>query len=148
MRRSLGRNGEMKDVQSDTGRWRSFAATAALACALLVATGLDAGAQKATEIYIPIGMSPGISGIRSEIGEIVSFDAETRILTLRNDDGEHTATLTDDTYIWLDRSARDERNVEGTVEAFEPGRRCEVKYVYDGTTRLGEAEWIKVEPEP
>lgn len=111
----------------------------------VVLTGLGAHAQKTTEIYIPIGMSPGISGTYSVIGEVVSYDADTRTLTIRDDSGEHTATVTDETGIWLDRSGSGNPNIVGTVAAFEPGSRCEIKYVYDGTTRLVAAEWIKIE---
>lgn len=123
---------------------RNTGAAAMLALLFVAAVGI--AGQKATEIYIPIGMSPGISGTFSEIGEIVSYDADNRTLTLHNDGGDHPATLTDETDIWLDRSGSGDRNVVGTADELQPGRRCEVRYVYDGATRLAEAEWIKVEP--
>jgi hypothetical protein len=41
--------------------------------------------QKATEIYIPIGKSPGLSGKYSVIGEIASFNEDSKTLTIRHD---------------------------------------------------------------
>lgn len=117
-----------------------------LALGTIVLAGLGSAAQKATEVFIPIGMSPGVSGISSEIGEVVSYDADTRTLIIRNDSGEHSARLTDDTDVWVDRSRAGESNAVATAVVFGVGSRCEIKYVYEGTTRRDEAEWIKIEP--
>ena len=39
-----------------------------------------AGAQQATERYIPLGRSPGLSGTSTYIGRIASADSRTRTL--------------------------------------------------------------------
>jgi hypothetical protein len=51
---------------------RSRSSRGALLLALLVLP--PAYAQKATEQFIPIGQSPGISGVETRIGEIVASD--------------------------------------------------------------------------
>ena len=100
--------------------------------------------QKSTEVYIPIGKSPGVSGKYSVVGNIGSLDEATHILTVSAEDGEHRARITKDTKIWLDRSEARKTNTAGTPADCRPGRLCEIKYVYDGEDRTDEAEWIKI----
>jgi hypothetical protein len=101
-------------------------------------------AQKSTEIFIPIGKSPGISGKYSVIGYIASFDETTRALTIKVDDVEHAVTITEETEIWLDKSEVQQTNEVGSPADCRQGRLCEMKYVYDGETRTDEAEWLKI----
>ncbi len=111
--------------------------------AALLLGGLSAAsAQQATERYIPIGASPGVSGQDSYIGEIVAVDMSTRTLTVEDEDGVHTMTVTPETRIWLDRSQRRRTALEGSYEDCEVGRRVEVMHKPDEPMV---AEWIKVE---
>lgn len=116
------------------------------ALGLLLTAGLmvPAHGQKATEIFIPIGQSPGVSMKTSVIGTIQSFDAATRIIIVQSPDGEHRATITETTKIWLDNSRLGKTNVAASQSDCTPGRRCEIKYVYDGGARTEMAEWIKL----
>lgn len=100
-------------------------------------------AQQQTEIYIPIGESPGVSGSYSDVGRIVGFDENSRMLTLAHGNGTRPVHITGDTDIWLDRSAARQRNITGGVSDLVPGRRAEVKYT-DATGRQS-AAWVKVE---
>ncbi len=100
--------------------------------------------QKSTEIFIPIGKSPGLSGEYSVIGTIDSFDPVSRVLTIRNESGQHLARVTDDTKIWLDKSGAKKTNVQGSSDDCRKDRLCEIKYVYDGETRTPDAAWIKI----
>ncbi len=100
--------------------------------------------QKATEIFIPIGKSPGVSGKYSVIGTIASFDETTRVLTIKVEDVEHTVTITEETKIWLDKSGIQQTNEIGSPADCRQGRLCEMKYVYDGKTRTDKAEWLKI----
>ena len=100
--------------------------------------------QKSTEIFIPIGKSPGVSGKYSVIGTIASFDETTRVLTIKVEDVEHTVTITEETKIWLDKSGIQQTNEVGSPADCRQGRLCEMKYVYDGETRKDEAEWLKI----
>jgi hypothetical protein len=101
--------------------------------------------QKATEIYIPIGKSPGLSGKYSVIGEIASFNEDSKTLTIRHDGVEYSAKITEETKIWLDKSEIRQTNEVATPADCQAGRLCEIKYVYDGETRTSKAEWIKIQ---
>lgn len=117
---------------------------AVVAVAAVVLWPSSLHAQRTTEIYIPIGQSPGLSGEYSVLGDIVAYDADSRTLTIRGEDGQLTARLTDTTRIWLDRSEELASNEVGSPADLVEGRYCEVKYVYDGDTRTEQTEWIKV----
>ncbi len=99
--------------------------------------------QQQTEIYIPIGESPGLSGTHTDVGQILSFDADSRTLSLAAEGGTRPVRITSDTDIWLDRSGAKLRNVGGGVSDLVSGRRAEVKCM-DPTKRQS-AAWVKVE---
>ena len=115
--------------------------------ALMIATLLLAPgvyAQKATEQYIPIGKSPGISGTYSYIGKIDHVDPQNRTIVVAGPKGKRTIKITDETKIWLDSSEIGKTNGPGSHADCKRGRLCEIKYAYDGETRTEEAEWIKI----
>jgi hypothetical protein len=114
----------------------------AIALAALVTWGADAHGQQATERYIPLGQSPGISGTQSDNGEIAAVNARAGTFTVTGPDGPRTVKVTDRTRIWLDRSQQGATNTVGTVSDLQAGRRVEVRYV-DASTRQN-ADWIKV----
>jgi hypothetical protein len=101
-----------------------------------------AHAQRATERYIPIGKSPGLSGKSTLMGEIRSVDAAAQTLVVGGANGERKARVTERTWIWLDRSGMRETNLAGTFTDLEAGRRVEIKFVGEG---VEDAEWIKIE---
>lgn len=102
-------------------------------------------AQEATEIYIPIGKSPGVSGKASVIGKIEAVNAQARTLKVNAGAASHVAKLASDTRIWLDRTQVKKPNTAGSMQNCQAGLRCEVKYKYRGAQRLEEVEWIKIE---
>ncbi|MFQ5657100.1 MAG: hypothetical protein ACE5G5_06130 [Candidatus Methylomirabilales bacterium] len=111
----------------------------------LVVTGLllwgglpYAHGQKATEMFIPLGQSPGLSGKYSVIGKIEKIDARSRTIAGQS----WSAQVTDRTQIWLDRSELRLTNQTGTFTDLRKGQRVEVKYESEGK---GPAEWIKVQ---
>jgi hypothetical protein len=119
-----------------------------LSFVIIAAAGLlvtPAHAQKATEVLIPIGQSPGVSGILSVIGTIASCDSAGGTVTVATEKEQHTARLTEETKIYLDRSAAKKGGTMGTRSECQKGRRIEVKYVYEGKTRTTTAEWIKIQ---
>jgi hypothetical protein len=125
----------------------SFAVTVMAAVSLLVTS---AQAQRATEVLIPIGQSPGVSGISSAIGTIASCDQSSRTVTISTDKEQHTATLSTETKIYLDRSAASAAKKSGTLGSrsdCQRGRRAEVKFVYEGEARTARVEWIKIQAE-
>ena len=112
---------------------------------LFVVFAAFAHAQRATELYTPIGRSPGLSGTLTVIGTIESFDEERGLLEVRTESGTVTATVTDRCRIYLDRSKLQERNAYGKREDFVEGRRVEILYENRGERTEGPAEWIKIE---
>ena len=102
----------------------------------------DTYGQKATERYIPVGKSPGISGKYTYIGQIERVDSENRTIVVAGPEGNRTITVTDATKIWLDRTQEKLSNQRGGMGDLQPGRRVEVNYVdYEKKER---ADWIKV----
>jgi hypothetical protein len=104
---------------------------------------LHANAQEATERYIPIGQSPGLSRGETYVGECVRYDPEERLLQMSGAAGARSIRITEDTHIWLDRSRVRRTNLAGDADDLVPGRRIEVKYV-DPNDKSA-AEWVKVE---
>lgn len=112
---------------------------------VVVALGstLDAFGQEATEIFIPIGQSPGMSNKLSLIGTLESVDPGKGMVTVSGPSGARTVGITDRTLIWLDRSLQKQPNQKGAISDLQQGRKVEIKL------RKGEpkavAEWIKVQ---
>ena len=100
-----------------------------------------AAAQRSTEQYIPIGQSPGISGVRSYIGAITAVDPERRTFTVQDTTGPRTIKVVEGTRIWRDRSAERLSSEAGDLTDLRVGRRVEVKYRDDARDT---ADWIKV----
>jgi hypothetical protein len=104
---------------------------------------LGAHGQEATEIYIPVGQSPGLSGKSSLMGTLDSVDTGKRMVTVSSPSGARTVAFTERTSIWLDRSLQKQPNRSGAMADLQQGRKVEIKL------RKGEpkpvAEWIKVQ---
>ncbi|HEV8620747.1 MAG TPA: hypothetical protein VGQ79_06955 [Nitrospiraceae bacterium] len=115
---------------------------------VVVALGstLEAAGQQATEMFIPIGQSPGLSNKESVIGTLESVYPGKRMVTISNSSGSQTVGITDRTMIWLDRSEQKQPNQNGGINDLQKGRKIEIK------VRKGEAkavaEWIKVQVGP
>ena len=120
---------------------RRAAMTIGLAICALCA-GMPAGAQRATERYIPIGKSPGVSQANGLIGTIDSVSVVQRTITIEGPGERRTAAITPKTRIWLDRSRLRQSNVNAAFEDLRRGRRVEVKYL-DPDRRI--ADWVKIE---
>jgi hypothetical protein len=103
--------------------------------------------QKATEIFIPVGQSPGLSNRVTVIGTIEGIDAPRRTLAITGPSGTWRATITDRTQIWMDRSKLRLTNQNGTFAYLRKGLLVEVKYEDpEGRSKgQGSAEWIKVQ---
>jgi len=112
---------------------------------MVVALGgaLDAYGQEATEMYIPIGQSPGLSGKGSLIGTLESVDPKTKLVMVSSPSGPRAVAIAERTPIGLDRSLQKQPNRSGVFADLQQGRKVEIKL------RKGEpkpvAEWIKVE---
>jgi hypothetical protein len=107
---------------------------------------LEASGQQATEMFIPIGQSPGLSNKGNVIGTLESVDPGKQMVTISSSSGAQTVGITDRTMIWLDRSELKQPNQNGAINDLQKGRKIEIK------VRKGEAkavaEWIKVQVGP
>ncbi len=114
-----------------------------LGMALALCASSHAHGQKATEQYIPIGESPGVSHKYSSIGAVAAVNPATQTVTIADPAGPRTVRITEKTRIWLDRTKLKETNIPGRFADLQPGRRVEVKYA--DPERRDVAEWVKVE---
>jgi hypothetical protein len=121
---------------------RTIVKGTAILAAMLWAVS-HAHGQKATEQYIPIGQSPGVSQKYSSIGEIADVNAAARTVTIADPGGRRTVRITDKTRIWLDRTKLKQSNLSGSFADLQKGRRVEVKY--EDSARRDVADWVKVE---
>lgn len=120
---------------------RKLRAAVALVAALLAGASA-ADAQRATERFIPLGQSPGVSGKLTVIGTIVAVDAEQRRFYLAGPTDRGSVTLLDSTSIWIDRHELGLGAATGSFEDCQEGRAAEVKYADPDTRQV--AEWIKL----
>jgi hypothetical protein len=120
------------------------AISTAVAAMLLLGAGAAFG-QRLTEMYIPIGQSPGLSGKRTVVGTISATDPKTRRITCAYGSETATMQITDRTRIWLDRSRAKLPSLTGALTDCIVGRRMEARYVNDERKPGGDVEWIKVE---
>ena len=117
---------------------------------LLMATALAAGtvpalAQKSTEIFIPIGQSPGLSGKHTVIGRIQSVNAADRSMKVVDAAGAAvTVRLGPQTHVWLDRSKLNQPNRKGGHSDYRRDMLVEVKY-RNNDRPAGVVDWIKVQ---
>lgn len=109
-----------------------------LLCSLTFAHG-----QKATEQFIPIGQSPGLSYKVTHMGKITNVNARLRSITVAGEMGTHTVKITERTQIWLDYTKRKMTNRTGNFADLQQGRTVEVKYI--DPQRKVSADWVKVE---
>ncbi len=101
--------------------------------------------QEATEMFIPVGQSPGLSGKITIIGTVEAVNAADRTITIAGASGTARAEITDHTDIWLDRSKLRLPNLKGTLADCKRGRVVEVKYEDAVHRGQGRARWIKVQ---
>lgn len=119
------------------------AAPIAVLLAFALISPSESRAQELTERYIPIGRSPGVSGVTSVIGEIESVDPQSLDVTVRSQAGVAVQfRVMEDTRIWIDRSSQRLTNVPGTFEDCQVGNTIEVEFI--DSERREVADWVKV----
>jgi hypothetical protein len=114
-----------------------------IACLLALLGQPLAHGQRETERYIPIGQSPGASGITTRIGTIDAVDGRARSFVLVTAEGRHTVTVTPQSRIWLDRYRQKQTALTGSFADLQAGRRAEV--CYQDPARAKRIYWIKIE---
>ena len=106
---------------------------------LMFATGV-ANAQQATERYIPIGKSPGVSIEESFIGTITDIDYTDHKMQITGTEGQKTVAPSESTRYFLDRTKGKKSNQIATFRDCEVGLKVEIKTKADGSI-----DWIKIE---
>ena len=101
-------------------------------------TAMHALSHPATERYIPIGDSPGVSKVKSYIGAIRSVATTASGLSISVEDTSRRIEVTEYTKIYLDRGPG-KTNLSGNEEDCKVGRLIEA-YLHDD----GKAYWIKI----
>ncbi len=100
-------------------------------------------AQQATEQFVPLGQSPGVSKVHTVIGTIDAIDSATRTITVAGAAGPSSVRVARQTNIWLDRSKIKQINTVGAFADLAAGQKVEVKFV--DSNRRQVADWIKIE---
>ena len=100
-------------------------------------------AEKATELYIPIGQSPGLSGSYAAAGRIEQVNYQKNSLTMSSASGTYTVKVSKRTRYYLDRSKAGQTNRYGSFSDCKEGMMVEVRFENDERNRP--AEWIKLE---
>ena len=118
-----------------------------LLAGLVAACSAQAFAQKATEMFVPIGQSAGLSGKHTMMARVQSVDANARSITLVQDATTQTVKLGAKMPLWIDRSKQQQSNSAGTLADVRPGMLAEVKFLKNNRA-AGEAEWVKVQSAP
>ncbi len=116
----------------------------AIALAALLCTA-TANAQRATEVFIPIGQSPGVSGKYTTIGTVDSLNMKGGTLTVSDSGRTYVIRFTKKTRVYIDRSSYGKPNSRGTMGHCKTGMIVEVKYVENKAD--ANAEWIKLKEE-
>jgi hypothetical protein len=100
--------------------------------------------QEATERYIPIGQSPDMSSIHTDIAKIAAVNLELGTVTLAAANRTWSISVSERTRIWIDRTSLGLTNLRGSLADLKEGLRVEVKY--EDPERKMIADWIKVAP--
>ena len=109
----------------------------------LAAAATTALAQQATERFIPLGQSPGVSGKIGMMGTVVGYSGGMLSLSSPAYPTPQQVRVSATTQIWLDRSSMRQSNVAGAATDLVAGRRIEIRFV-DPANRQA-AAWIKIE---
>lgn len=119
---------------------RLASAVATAITAIMAFAAAPASAQLTTEVYIPIGESPGVSDGDSIIGTISDIEYDDYTMTVSASGKTHTVRMTPDTRYYIDRSDDKEQSETGDFDDCREGQRIEA-YVDDD----GDAIWIKID---
>jgi hypothetical protein len=119
----------------------------ALLAALLGSAGTPGLAQQATEMFIPMGQSSGLSGKHTLLARVQAVSASERSFTLVQDAVTLTVRLGAGTPVWVDRSKLQQPNSVGTLADVTAGALVEVKF-QKNSRATGQADWVKVQAAP
>ena len=101
-------------------------------------------AQKATEVFIPLGKSPGVSGKYSVIGKIESVNMKDSTITIQQAKDNKTVKIriTATTEIYIDKSPLKQTSQKGSMANIKQDLMAEFKY--KDNKPGNPCEWVKV----
>jgi len=108
--------------------------------AVLIFAVSTSHSQQSTEVYIPIGSSPGVSTTSSLRGEIRRLDYTSRSIELLDRGSMRTVHVSDATRYYLDRSGYGKKSETGNMQDCKVGRLIEVHVAENG-----DVQWIKIQ---
>jgi hypothetical protein len=120
---------------------KRLALAASIVLGVFLGTSI-AFAQRATELFIPIGKSPGLSGKYTTIGIVESLDTQKQSIVISDSGRSLTILCSRATKFYVDCSSSGKPNIMGTMSHCKKGILAEVKYFENKVG--GVAEWIKV----
>lgn len=110
---------------------------------IILTTVTVALAQKSTEMFIPIGQSPGLSGAHTLYGEVESINVQEGSCVIKTPDGKEETIITDgDPDVWLDYSSQKQKNTYGSLSDIKLGMTVECKFI--DNQKRDSLDWIKV----
>ncbi len=119
---------------------------AIIALCFFCRASVEVYSQTMTEVFIPIGQSPGVSGKYSIMGKIESVNLKDSTVTLMQDAGNKISfKITKGCHIYLDKSKLKLRNKKGYCADIKPGMKAEAKY--KDNKPGNKVEWVKVQVE-
>ena len=113
-------------------------------CLLVAASG--AQAQQATERFVPIGQSPGVSGKYAMMGTVVGYADGMLTVASPAYPQPQRVRMMPSTRVWLDRSAAGQAALSGGAADLVAGRRIEIGYA--NAASRDAASWVKVQMAP
>ena len=116
-----------------------------IAALVLLCAISESYAQKATEIFIPVGQSPGVSGIYSVIGKISDVKTDDNSLSMSNASGSYTVKIAEKAQIWLDRSKLKMTNKPGSFSDLKNNLTVEVRF--EDKEHKEDVKWVKIQLE-
>ena len=116
--------------------------TSVAVLAVALAFGVSSHAHPATEQYIPIGKSPGVSGKYTMMGVVQSVDRASNTVTVSGSKGAKSYRVDEKTRIYVDRNRWKLTNLKGSYRDCEAGVTVEIMYRHGDDSV---AEWIKIE---
>ncbi len=109
-------------------------------------SAVPAEAQNATERYIPLGQSSGVSFKLTVVGKIEAVDPARKSVTVATPSGPLIIEIREKSRIWLDRTKLKQTNLKGGFADLKSGSTIEVKFVDRNRNKF--ADWVKVEALP
>jgi hypothetical protein len=127
-------------------------ASAVAGLALAGVAAASANAQRLAEQFIPIGESPGVSGVTSVVGEVTDIDERQGVMTVDVGGEPVGFVMTPFTNVWLDQSDERQASLDVGYDGLLVGDRVEVKAGDPVAAAAGVdaegapvADWIKID---